>query len=116
MNLEALCKTCDHEHRHHFALYDDDEGKPCRVADCLCLVFVAKTEGEDQEDGEGNENGSWCSNSRLWLALRGFTRPSGCPNQKQYEESACRGCGYFEIREVTPYVRRGLKLIAEAYA
>ena len=67
------------------------------------------------EDQEGDERGSFCWNSRLWLALRGFSRPPGCPNQKQYEESACRGCGYFEIREPTRYARRQLKLLGEEF-
>lgn len=66
------------------------------------------------EDQEGDENGSFCWNSRLWMALRGFLKPTGCPNQTRYE-NACRGCGYFEIREVTPYVQRRLALIEEVY-
>lgn len=56
-------------------------------------------------DDENDELGSWCHNSRLWLALRAFTRPSGCPNRKAFEESACRGCGYFEVRAPTRHAR-----------
>lgn len=63
-----------------------------------------------EEESELEEH-SWCWNSRLWLALRGFTRPPTCPNRKYYEESACRGCGYFELRKPTRYLRRTLKLI-----
>lgn len=95
----------------------DADGLVCRsCVGCLKARIPApapiRTGDEDQE---GDENGSFCHNSRLWMALRGFRRPSGCPNQKQYEEAACRGCGYFEIREVTPYVRKQLELLGEAF-
>ncbi len=61
------------------------------------------------------ENGAFCLNSRVWLALRGFTAPTTCPNRNHYEQSACRGCGYFELREPTRYVRKQLELLGEVY-
>lgn len=65
------------------------------------------------EGEEGEELGAFCHNSRLWLALRSFAKPSGCPNAKAYGEGACRGCGYFEVRTPTPYARGRLALLYE---
>ena len=64
-----------------------------------------------EDSSEDDELGAFCWNSRLWLALRAFSRPPGCPNRKQYEESACRGCGYFEVRTPTRYARRWLAVL-----
>ena len=75
----------------------DADGLVCRsCVRCLQTKVVPPIRTGD-EDQEGDENGSFCWNSRLWLALRGFLKPTGCPNQTKYE-NACRGCGSFEIR------------------
>lgn len=52
----------------------------------------------------------WCGNSRVWLAFKGYQRPSTCASPKDYEQHACRTCPYFKTKVMGLYALR--KMIA----